>query len=96
VRRAALVVLVMSAGTDMDTARVPHHILAGALGVVARLDAHMEVNEEEEVVVVVVRTASGCMKTWGSGGSAQGGLATQDTLNGLSRGCRCFLMYRDM
>jgi hypothetical protein len=95
VRRAALVVLVMSAGTDMDTTRVPYRILAGALGVVARLEAHMEAKKEEEVVVVV-RTTSGCMKTWGSGGSGQGGLATQDTLNGLSRCCQCFLRYRDV
>jgi hypothetical protein len=52
----------MSAGTNMDTARIPYRILAGAPGVVARLDAHMEAEEE---VVVVVRAMSGCMKTWG-------------------------------
>jgi hypothetical protein len=94
VQRAAVVVLVMSAGTDMDAARVPYRILAGALGVVARLDAHMEAKEEVEVVVV--RTMSACMKAWGSGGSARGELATQDTLNGLSRCCQCFLRYRDV
>jgi hypothetical protein len=62
VRRAALIMLVMSAGTDMNTVRVPYRILAGACGVVACLDAHMEAEEEE---VVVVRAMSGCMKTCG-------------------------------
>jgi hypothetical protein len=51
--------------------------LAPAPGVVSHLDAHMEAEEE----VVVVRAMSGCMKTWGGRGSAQGGLAAQDILN---------------
>jgi hypothetical protein len=70
----------MSVGTNTDTARVTYRILAKAPGVVARLDVHMEAEEEEEVVVVV-RAMSECMKTWSGRGSAQGGLAAQETLN---------------
>jgi hypothetical protein len=72
-------VFLVSAGTDIGAARVPSHFRAAAPSViVARLDVHMQADEEE---VVVVSAMSKRMKTWGGGGSAQGGLAARDTLN---------------
>jgi hypothetical protein len=80
--RAALVVFLASAGTNIGAARVPNHFRAAAPGVVvARLDVRMQA---EEVVVVVVSAMSERMKTWGGGGSAQGGLAARDNLGGLN------------
>jgi hypothetical protein len=58
--RAALLVFIVSAGTDVGTARVPGRLRVAAPGVVARLDVHMQAEEEE---VVVVSTMSERMKT---------------------------------